>query len=111
MDDTITHGRATEGCLLVINCPTLNSRQIAKEILTSPGWGVEEGSREGSKMGVNKAGTPWEVESAESAGTSGAAESASMTAGGADAKGEAKEEWPAAVFCAAAAGMKTEGVG
>ena len=32
-------------------------------------------------------------------------------AGGADAKGEAKEEGAAAVSCGAAAGMKTEGVG
>jgi len=31
-------------------------------------------------------------------------------AGGAEAKGEAKEEGPTAVSCAAAAGVKTEGV-
>lgn len=102
-------------------------------------------------MGVNKAGTSWEVGGAESAGTSGAADSASMMAapgdggcayessatdsaagcaesgfaelwdscvsmsddadaGGAEAKGEAKEEGPTAVSCAAAAGMKTEGL-
>ncbi len=43
------------------------------------GWGVEEGFKEGSKEG---SGTPWEVESAESAGTFSDADSASMTAGG-----------------------------